>query len=126
MSTEVVFVERLVLRVNGVDLDDCINSVTEEGATPSKYVNTMNKARRPKGVKQGNSTFDLAVNAERIVDATIPDWYGLMVNRTTVQIVTAPNIGPAVTYTGRITKVTDRTSDGDSSRDITVMCWQRK
>lgn len=123
---EVEFVERLVLRVNGVDLDDCINSVAEKAATPSKYVNTMNKRRRPKGLKQGNSTFGLDIDAERIVDSRVPDWHELMTSRQTIKVVTAPNIGPAVTYTGRVTDVSDGTSDGDSSRKITVMCWDRK
>lgn len=123
---EVEFVERLILRVDGVDLDDCINSVDESADTPSKYVNTMSKSRRPKGLKQGNSTFGLDVNAERIVDARIPDWHELLTSRKTIKIVSAPNIGKAITYTGRVTSVKDSTSDGDSSRKITVMCWDRR
>ncbi len=122
---EVEFVERLVLRVQGVDLDDVINSVSEKASTPSKYVNTMNKRRRPKGVKQGNSTFSLDIDAERIVDPRVPDWHALMVNRTTCKVITAPNIGPAVTYTGRVVDVQDTTSDGDSSRKISFMAWDR-
>jgi hypothetical protein len=123
---EVEFVERLVLRVNGVDLDDVINSVSEKASTPSKYVNTMNKARRPKGLKQGNSTFGLDIDAERIVDDRVPDWHELMLKRRTCKIVSQPNVGKAVTYTGRVTDVVDGTSDGDSSRKITFMAWDRR
>ncbi len=123
---DVEFVERLILRVRGVDLDDCILSVAEKADTPSKYVNTMNKKRRPKGVKQGNSTFGLEIDAERIADARIPDWHGLLTSRETIKVVSAPNVGPAVTYTGKVVSVNDSTSDGDSSRKVSVMCWDRK
>lgn len=123
--SEVQYVERMILRVDGVDLDDVINSVEEGGETNGKYVNVMNKRRRPRGIKQGNSTFDLNIEAERIDDPRIPDWYALMLARKTIQVVTEPNVGAAFTYTGRIVTVKDTTSDGDSKRSIKMMCWDR-
>lgn len=119
-------VERLILRYNGVDLDDCIVAVNESTDTPTKFINTMNKRRRPRGVKQGNSVFGLDIDAERINDARIPDWHELAAKRKTIKVVTIPNVGKAVTYTGRVTSVKDGTSDGDSSRKITMMCWDRQ
>jgi hypothetical protein len=121
------YVERLVLRVNGVDLDDVINSVSERSTRPTKPVNTMNKERVARGFKQGNNMYSMEIDAERIVDARVPDWHALKDAGTLITVVSQPNIGPMVTYSGgKITDVSDATSDGDSSRKISVVFRRRK
>lgn len=121
------YVERVVLRVNGVDLDDVINSVAEKSSRPTKPVNTMNKARTARGFKQGNNMYSMEIDAERIVDARVPDWHALKDAGSTIAVVVQPNIGPMVTYGGgKITDVSDGTSDGDSTRKISVVFKTRK
>lgn len=124
---EVQFIERSVVQVNGVDLDDIILSVAEKSTRPTKAVNTMNKARVAKGFKQGNNQYQLEIDAERIVDARIPDWHALKQAGTVIKIIIRYNVGPSVTYDGcKITDVSDSTSDGDSTRKISVMARTRK
>lgn len=124
---DVLFIERSVVQVNGVDLDDLILSVTEKSTRPTKPVNTMNKARVAKGFKQGNNQFALDFDAERIVDARVPDWHALKQSGTSIKIVVRYNIGPSVTYDGvKITDVTDATSDGDSTRKISAVARTRR
>jgi hypothetical protein len=121
------YVERVVLRVNGVDLDDVINSVSEESTRPTKAVNTMNKARTVRGFKQGNNMYSLELDAERIVDPRVPDWHALKDAGTRIGIIVQPNIGDPVSYGGGvITKVHDATSDGESSRKISCVFKTRK
>lgn len=124
---DVTFIERSVVQVNGVDLDDLILSVSEKSTRPTKAVNTMNKERVAKGFKQGNNQFSLDIDAERIVDARVPDWHTLKQNGTIIKITIRYNIGPSVTYGGcKIVDVTDNTSDGDSSRKISIMARTRR
>ncbi len=124
---EVQFIERAVLQVDGVDLDDLIMSVTESSDRPTKPVNTMNKARVAKGFKQGNNQYGLEIDAERIVDSRVPDWHVLKDQGTPIKVVLRYNVGKPVTYAGgKITSVKDATSDGDSSRKISVVFRTRK
>lgn len=124
---EVQFVERSVVQVNGVDLDDLILSIAEKSDRPTKAVNTMNKARVAKGFKQGNNQYSLDIDAERIVDSRVPDWHVLKDAGTIVKITIRPNVGKPVTYGGcKIVSVSDNTSDGDSSRKLSVMARTRK
>lgn len=121
------FIERSVVQINGVDLDDLINSISETSTRATKPVMTMNKARVAKGFKQGNNLYTLDIDAERIVDARVPDWHALKDAGTIVKIQVRPNVGPAVTYGGcKIVEVTDSTSDGDSSRKLKVMARTRQ
>lgn len=127
MAGDVAFIERSVVQVNGVDLDDLILSVGEKSSRPTKPVNTMNKERVAKGFKQGNNQFSLDVKAERIVDVRVPDWHALKQNGTIIKITIRYNVGPSVTYGGcKITDVDDSTSDGDSTRDIKIMARTRR
>lgn len=124
---EVQFIERSVVQVNGVDLDDLIISVSEKSTRPTKPVNTMNKARVAKGFKQGNNQFALDIDAERIVDSRVPDWHALKQNGTPIKITIRYNVGPSVTYDGcKITDVSDSTSDGDSTRKISIVARTRR
>ena len=124
---EVLFVERSVVQVGGVDLDDLILSISEKSTRPTKAVNTMNKGRVAKGFKQGNNVYEVDFDAERIVDARVPDWHALKDAGTPIKIIVRYNVGKAVTYDGcKITSVTDTTSDGDSTRKITCMARTRK
>jgi hypothetical protein len=124
---DVTFIERSVVQVNGVDLDDLIISVSEKSTRPTKAVNTMNKERVAKGFKQGNNQYSLDIDAERIVDARVPDWHQLKDDGTVIKIIVRYNIGPSVTYGGcKITDVTDTTSDGDSTRKISIMARTRR
>jgi hypothetical protein len=124
---EAEFIERSVVQVNGVDLDDLIISVSEKSTRPTKPVNTMNKERVAKGFKQGNNQFSLEIDAERIVDSRVPDWHALKQAGTSFKITIRPNVGPSVTYGGcKITDVSDASSDGDSSRKISVMARTRR
>jgi hypothetical protein len=121
------FIERSVVQVNGIDLDDLILSVAEKSSRPTKAVNTMNKGRVAKGFKQGNNQYSLEIDAERIVDARVPDWHALKDAGTIIKIQIRYNIGKPVTYAGcKITDVADTTSDGDSNRKISVMARTRK
>lgn len=125
MSSE--YVERVVLRVNGVDLDDVILEVDEDSNRPTKPVNTMNKARTVRGFKQGNNMYSLTIKAERIVDSRIPDWHALKDAGTKIGVIVEPNVGNAVSYGGvLITSVKDTTTDGDSTRTITAVAKTRK
>lgn len=121
------YVERVVLRVNGVDLDDVINSVSEKSTRPTRAVNTMNRRRTVRGFKQGNNQYSLDIDAERIVDQRVPDWHALKDSGTRISVIVENNLGIAVTYGGVvITDVTDTTSDGESSRRISAMAKTRK
>ncbi len=124
---EVQFVERSVVQVNGVDLDDLVLSVAEKSTRPTKAVNTMNKGRVAKGFKQGNNQYSLDMDVERIVDPRVPDWHTLKDDGTVIKITIRPNVGKPVTYGGcKIVDVGDNTSDGDSSRKVSVMARTRK
>lgn len=124
---DVTFIERSVVQVNGVDLDDLIISVAEKSTRPTKAVNTMNKERVAKGFKQGNNQYSLDIDAERIVDARVPDWHALKNAGTIIKITIRYNVGPSVTYGGcKITDVSDTTSDGDSTRKIAIMARTRR
>lgn len=121
------YVEQVILRVLGKDLDDVIISFSESSERPTKPVQTMNKARIARGFKQGNNMYSVEIDAERIVDPNVPDWHKLKDLGTKISMVSQPNIGPMVTYgEGKITKVVDATSDGDSSRKISVVFRTRK
>lgn len=127
MAGDVAFIERSVVQVNGVDLDDLILSVSEKSSRPTKPVSTMNKARVVKGFKQGNNLFSLDIKAERIVDARVPDWHALKQAGAIIKITIRYNVGPSVSYGGcKITDVDDSTSDGDSARDIKIVARTRK
>lgn len=122
-----LFVERSVVQVNGVDLDDLINSVSESSTRATKPVMTMNKARVAKGFKQGNNLYTLDIDAERIVDTRVPDWHALKDAGTIIKIVVRPNVGRAVTYSGcKVVEVSDSSSDGDSSQKLKIMARVRK
>lgn len=124
---DVAFIERSVVQVNGVDLDDLILSVSETSDRPTKPVNTMNKERVAKGFKQGNNQYSLEIDAERIVDARVPDWHDLKDNGTIIKITIRYNIGSPVTYGGvKISRVVDGTSDGDSTRKISCVARTRR
>jgi hypothetical protein len=124
---DVTFIERSVVQVDGVDLDDLIISVAESSDRPTKPVNTMNKERVPKGFKQGNNQHSLEIDAERIVDARVPDWHQLKEDGTIIKISIRYNVGPSVTYGGcKITSVKDTTSDGDSTRKISIVARTRR
>lgn len=124
---DVLFIERSVVQVDGVDLDDLILSVSEKSTRPTKPVNTMNKQRVAKGFKQGNNQYSLDIDAERIVDARVPDWHALKDAGTPIKITIRYNIGPSVTYGGvKITDVTDTTSDGESTRKIAAVARTRR
>jgi len=121
------FVERSVVQVNGVDLDDLINSISETSTRATKPVMTMNKSRVAKGFKQGNNLYTLDLDAERIVDARVPDWHALKDAGTIIKITIRPNVGRPVTYSGcKIVEVSDSTSDGDSTRKLKVMARTRQ
>lgn len=124
---DVTFIERSVVQVNGVDLDDLILSVAEKSTRPTKPVNTMNKERVSKGFKQGNNQYSLDLDAERIVDARVPDWHALKDAGAVLKITIRYNVGPSVTYGGcKIQSVDDTTSDGDSTRKISIMARTRR
>ena len=127
MAGDVQFVERSVVQVNGVDLDDLILGVTETGERVTNPVNTMNKQRVAKGFKQKNNMYELEVDAERIVDARVPDWHALKDAGTIIGIKLRYNIGRPVTYGGcKISKVLDTTTDGESTRKISIKARTRK
>lgn len=121
------YVQRVTLRALGVDLDDVIVSVSEKDDVPTKVVNTMNKKKTGRGYKQANSNYSLELDAEQINDPTVPDWHVLKDKRTRFVIVKTPDLGSPVSYIDCVvTSVSDNTSDGDSSRKVSVMALQRK
>lgn len=121
------YVQRLTLRAFGVDLDDVIVSCSETDAVTTKVVNTMTKAKTGRGFKQGNSNYGLELDAEQINDPIVPNWHTLKDKRTRFVIVKTPDVGPVVTYEACVvTDVKDSTSDGDSSRKVTVIALRRK
>ncbi len=124
---EVQFVERSIVQIKGVDLDDLVLSVSEKASKALKEVNTMNKADVVKGFKKGNSKYMLDLDVERIVDSRIPDWHVLMQTGERFKITIRYNVGKPVTYDGcMIESVADATSEGDSSRKISVRARTRK
>lgn len=124
---ETQYIERAVLQVNGVDLDDIINSIDEDGDRPTKAVHTMNKRRVARGFKQSNNQYKLEIDAERIVDSRIPDWHGMKDAGTRFKISIRYNIGKPVTYEGCVvTSVKEKTADGDSTQRISVMARIRR
>ncbi|HLY95202.1 MAG TPA: hypothetical protein VKP14_10170 [Gaiellaceae bacterium] len=120
------YVEFISLRIGSQALDDVIVDVTESTDTPTKTVNTMNKRRRARGYKQGNTSFGLDVTAEQIVDPNIPDWETLVANRTEFSITKTPSAGPTVTYSRcRATSAQRKTSDGDGSYTVKVIALEK-
>lgn len=121
------YIERCTLRVLGVDLDDVINSIEESSDRPTKVVNTMNKGRVGRGFKQGNNGYVLSLNAEQIFDPIVPDWHDMKDTGKVFSLVKVPSVGPSITYSGcKITSVKDSTSDGDSTRSISVTALRRR
>jgi hypothetical protein len=121
------YVQRITLRVLGVDLDDVVVSCSEKDGVPTKTVNTMNKAKTARGFKQANSNYSLQLDAEQINDPTVPDWHVLKDKRTRFVIVKTPDVGVPVTYEQCVvTDVDDSTSDGDSSVKVSVLALRRK
>ncbi len=115
------------MQVKGVDLDDLILSVSESSSKMLKEVNTMNKGDVVKGFKKGNSKYSLNLDAERIVDARVPDWHELMQTGEIFKVTIRYNVGRPVTYGGcMIESVSDSTSEGDSSRKIAIKARTRK
>lgn len=124
---DVLFVERAVVQVKGVDLDDLILEVSENSSKALKEVNTMNKADVVKGFKRGNSKYALSIKAERIVDDRVPDWHVLMQTGEKFKISIRYNVGKPVTYDGcMVESVGDTTSEGDSARNISIRARTRK
>lgn len=122
-----LFVERSVVQVNGVDLDDLINAVSESSTRATKPVMTMNKGRVAKGFKQGNNLYTLDIDAERIVDSRVPDWHKLKDDGTIIKITIRPNVGKPVSYGGcKVVEVSDSTSDGDSTQKLKIMARTRQ
>lgn len=127
MADEVLFVERAVVQVRGVDLDDLIISVSETSTKALKEVNTMNKGDIVKGFKKGNTKYGLSIDAERIVDDRVPDWFELLRTGERFKIAIRYNVGKAVTYGGcMVESIGDATSEGDSSRKISIKARTRK
>ena len=125
--SEVQFVERSIVQVAGVDLDDLILSVSEKSSKALKEVNTMNKGDVVKGFKKGNSKYMLDIDAERIVDDRVPDWHGLMQRGDRFKITIRYNVGKPVSYGGcMVESIGDATSEGDSSRKIAIRARTRK
>jgi hypothetical protein len=121
------FIERSVVQVNGIDLDELINSVAESAETNLKDVNTMNKAQEVKGFKQGNVRYSLDIDAEPIIDARVPDWHGLMKSKTYFKISLRFNAGKPRSYFGcRVMSVVDSTTEGDSSQKLKIRALKRK
>jgi len=124
---DVLFVERAVVQVAGVDLDDLILEVAETSSKALKEVNTMNKGDVVKGFKRGNSKYSLSLKAERIVDSRVPDWHDLMQKGIKFKVVLRYNVGKAVTYGDcMVESVGDSTSEGDSSRSVSIRARTRK
>jgi hypothetical protein len=125
--SQVLFVERSVVQVGGVDLDDLILSVSEKSSKALKEVNTMNKGDVVKGFKKGNSKYMLDIDAERIVDDRVPDWHAMMQAGTVFKVQIRYNVGKPVTYGDcMVESVSDATSEGDSSRKIAIRARTRK
>lgn len=121
------YVNRITLRVGGVDLDDVIVSLSEKDSVPTKPVNTMNKRKTARGFKQANSNYSLDADCEQIFDPTVPNWHVLKDKRIRFTIVKTPDVGVPVTYGSCVvTDVQDSTSDGDSSQKVSIMALTRK
>jgi hypothetical protein len=126
-DTEAQFIESSTLQVNGIDLDDLINEVAEQADANLKDVNTMNKAGEVRGFKQGNVRLTLQVKAERIVDARVPDWFGLMRSKTYFKIAVRYNVGkPRSYFSCRVNNISETSTEGDSSLSLTIRARRRK
>jgi len=118
---------RLFMRVLGKDLDDTLVSVAERKSTPTKPVKTMNKKNRARGVKRAASEYTLDVDAEPIDDPSIPDWDKLRELGTPFTIGCTPDVGAPYEYDPcYVSEVQDNTSDGDSSKKLTIIALGRK
>lgn len=125
-DTEALFIESSTLQVNGVDLDDMINEVSEQNAANLKDVNTMNKAGEVRGFKQGNIRRSISVKAERLVDPRVPDWHGLMEKKKYFKMIIRYNVGRAVTYSScRVDSIAETSTEGDSSVTLTIRARRR-
>ena len=123
---EAQFIENSTLQVNGVDLDDMILEVAEQNAANLKDVNTMNKAGNVRGFKQGNIRRTINVKAERLVDARVPDWHGLMEKKIYFRIIIRYNTGRAVTYEScRVNNIEETSTEGDSGMSLVIRARRR-
>jgi hypothetical protein len=122
------YVDRIILRVGSVDLDDVILEFTESRKKSAKPVNTMNKERVAKGYKRGNRMFSGTMKVEEIDDDRIPDWDTLQEKNTKITIVKIPNVGKKITFYDLIVgdDLSDTYSDGDSSRTFSWLALRRK
>jgi hypothetical protein len=117
------YVERLTLRIKGIDLDDIIVSLSEKASRAAKPVNTMNKERVAKGVKRPNRGYSLDLDCEQDDPPTV-DWYALLDSGEKFKVIKTPSVGKPVTWSDCVvTDVSDSTSDGDSGRKVSV--WAR-
>lgn len=126
-DTEAQFIESSTLQVEGIDLDDMINEVAEQADANLKDVNTMNKAGDVRGFKQGNTKYTLQVKAERLVDARVPDWHGLMRSKKYFKMALRFNVGKPRTYSScRVNSIAETSTEGDSTLNLTIRARRRK
>lgn len=122
------YVDQIILRVDGVDLDDVIVEFTESRKKSTKPVNTMNKKRIAKGYKRGNRHFSGTMKVEEIDDPRIPDWDELQRTGKKIQVVKKPNVGKPVTFIDFVVgdDLSDNYSDGDSGRTLSWNSLDRR
>jgi hypothetical protein len=123
------YVEGVIITIDGVDYDDVVNSTSEEAATPTKKSNTMNKRRRARGFKQGNDDFKFSMNCERLEAITggALSWEQMRDQRKRFNAHFKPSVGKSYTYGPCVVEsVSDKTSAGDSSQDVSVQALDKK
>jgi hypothetical protein len=122
------YVDQIILRYNGIDLDDVIVEFSESRKKGAKPVSTMNKRRVAKGYKRSNRMFNGTMKVEEIDDPRVPDWDELQRLGTKIQIIKIPSVGKKVTFIDFIVgeDITDSYSDGDSSRTVSWMALDRR
>ena len=120
------YVDSIILRVVGVDLDDVIVKVDEEISRSVKAVNTLNRKRRARGFKRANVIIKLTLEVEQIDDERAPNWHQMLVDGTEFDVIKKPNAGKTVYYTGcTVESISDSNQDGDSSRKISLAVLDR-
>lgn len=122
------YVDRIILRVGGVDLDDVIVEFTESRKRKTSAVNTMSKTRTAKGFKRGNLMYSGTMKVEEIDDPRVPDWDALQESGAQIEVIKIPSVGKTITFGGFVVgeDISDTYTDGDSNRTISWQALRRK
>ena len=120
------YVEKIILVLNGRQLDDTVESVSSTIERKVTAVNTMNRAGTAKGFKRGNTTYTLEIKTHPIDDASLPNWETIQRTGTELTLIEVPSSGKNVTWRRvTINRIAQSNADGDVTKTLSAMAIDR-